>query len=886
MQVVFLLAFLACSAMSSLAQNVMFTGSVKDTTGQGIADANVLVQDTQAVAVQFTFTDNDGKFALELPDSIVKGNYFIQVNILGYESHKQKIVATQHDYLFILKESFNELKTVKVESAAIRARGDTLSYNVKSFSREEDRSIGDVIRRLPGMSVSEDGRISFNGKAIDNLLIHSDDLMDGRYGLAARSIGKEIIKSIDVIQNYQSISTLKDRAHSDKTVINLVLQNEKSVKLSGQAMISGGSPKLTNDALNLILLNKKFKMLNSIKYNNSGENYQFDFKDLSSSAVTQPKNLLSDAVKDNPGVPGAYIFRNNSFAINTNNLYNTKDSLQLRANVGLLLDKNTLNYQSVIENYVQGDTIVYRESQDVFRKPYAFTASINLLQNKANYYLKNQVQLALNGYTNSSNLNFNGNAFQQNLNMQAKTFSNDLQWVPGFLKRDILSVNWAFNYHAAPQDLFIYSGIDSLKLNNGKAYSGLHQYASIPSWHNRASINYYVNNARKIRMNYLAGLENQWQQLNSTLTLKQKNATENTYAGDAGNKLDWLKHRAFVQAGFWRKTNTWNIHLTLPFIAQQIHFKQNEYSLDKKQNNFLIMPELKAEYMLNPEHILNATYRYNQNFGGIEDVFQGIVVGNFRNIYSNDAFIREAASNELALRYEMKKSTSMLFFNAGFTYKNSLRNSVVSTNFDKNIQRTVFLPLENTQENISANVALSKYFFPLKTKLSLNASVQKQHYEQYINEKLLPIQSNLFNLGLEAETLLLNMISLNYAGNFNHMMSKTKLLAQNKFALNNHATVLNQHFSLGITPGIPVTLSLQGRHQVNKNITNAQNNFFFADARLRYRPKKIGVDIDLEVNNLFDQQEFNTYYLSANQVFYENYQLRGRMLLAKATFNF
>ena len=61
-----------------------------------------------------------------------------------------------------------ELKEVVVVADKITQRGDTLSYMVDAYKDAGDRVIGDVIKKMPGLEVSESGQISFNGKTVKN----------------------------------------------------------------------------------------------------------------------------------------------------------------------------------------------------------------------------------------------------------------------------------------------------------------------------------------------------------------------------------------------------------------------------------------------------------------------------------------------------------------------------------------------------------------------------------------------------------------------------------------------------------------------------------------------------------------------------------------------
>lgn len=69
----------------------------------------------------------------------------------------------------------------------IRRLGDTLSYEVNSFAKDENRSIGDVLKRLPGTEVSESGGIKYQGKSISKFYIDGDDLLEDRYNIGTRT---------------------------------------------------------------------------------------------------------------------------------------------------------------------------------------------------------------------------------------------------------------------------------------------------------------------------------------------------------------------------------------------------------------------------------------------------------------------------------------------------------------------------------------------------------------------------------------------------------------------------------------------------------------------------------------------------------------------------
>lgn len=102
------------------------------------------------------------------------------------------------------------LKDVYVKAEKISHHNDTTSYLVSGFSSAKDRTIGDVLRKMPGIEVAKNGSVSYNGKAINEFLVEGVDLFDGQYNIATRNISHDLISKVDIIENYQSAKVMKD----------------------------------------------------------------------------------------------------------------------------------------------------------------------------------------------------------------------------------------------------------------------------------------------------------------------------------------------------------------------------------------------------------------------------------------------------------------------------------------------------------------------------------------------------------------------------------------------------------------------------------------------------------------------------------------------------
>lgn len=162
---------------------------VEQKSGNPLSGAYIALISNGGLLVSWDFSNEDGKFSITVPENKQVDN--IHFSLLGYKKYLLPLSDFPLDgYIKMECEDFH-LEEVKVSAQRIVERNDTLVYSVAGFSQPQDRSIADVIAKMPGMEVSENGQISFNGKNINKFYIEGMDLMSDRYSLAANNISKK-----------------------------------------------------------------------------------------------------------------------------------------------------------------------------------------------------------------------------------------------------------------------------------------------------------------------------------------------------------------------------------------------------------------------------------------------------------------------------------------------------------------------------------------------------------------------------------------------------------------------------------------------------------------------------------------------------------------------
>ncbi|MDO8365236.1 MAG: carboxypeptidase-like regulatory domain-containing protein, partial [Saprospiraceae bacterium] len=225
---------------TSVSYGQSIVGLVHDSLNNPISFASVVAtscQDDQVLA--FTNTDDQGRFQLTVKtgcDSIT-----VAARSLGYRTKSYRIAIRDlpAEREFVLASTVLEEVMVHGKTPPVIARNDTTEYNVASFSDSTEVSVEDLLKKLPGVRVAENGLITYNGKTVERVMIDGDDLFSQNYTLATRNIRADLISKVQVIDRFQENPLLKGIQESDRMVMNLKIKPERKRTLSGNAELGG-----------------------------------------------------------------------------------------------------------------------------------------------------------------------------------------------------------------------------------------------------------------------------------------------------------------------------------------------------------------------------------------------------------------------------------------------------------------------------------------------------------------------------------------------------------------------------------------------------------------------------------------------------------------------
>lgn len=269
----YLPTLIICSCAQLALAQVDVRGTVLDqSNGSPLRGASVTVKGANGKIRKFAATRTDGSFSLPL-DSI--GGNRLEVSMLNFAKQSLALDSVELPLVVYLEPKSTMLKEVMVKADRIREQGDTISYSVGAFAQKQDRSIGDVLARMPGMKVESSGRIQYQGEDINKFYIEGSDLLGGRYGIATNGIRHDDVGAVEVMENHQPMQVLAGIAFSDKAAINLKLKNRAKATWTFHGTGGGGyswQPQgaIWDGELFAMAVMPAFQSITTLKSNNTG----------------------------------------------------------------------------------------------------------------------------------------------------------------------------------------------------------------------------------------------------------------------------------------------------------------------------------------------------------------------------------------------------------------------------------------------------------------------------------------------------------------------------------------------------------------------------------------------------------------------------------------
>ena len=835
------------------AQN--YSGIVLEKDGKTpIVGVSVSLVTSNGMLTAWGYTDNKGVYSVSLPkDKTAEKIYY---SLLGYKKISIPLADFPSDGKILLESEDFHLEEVKVTAQRIIEKQDTLVYSVAGFSQPQDRSIADVIAKMPGMEVKKNGQISFNGKNINKFYIEGMDLMSDRYALASNNISKQRIKSVEVLQNHQPVELLRGKSFSEQAAINLVLEDDSKMNLVGTADLGLGANKddlLYNNRLMAMLFGKKHQNLSIYKNDNTGYDLFNEINPITLSELTKENlmesGLVSSITANSPGIDRARYMFNKSHLVATNHLAQLADKTTLRTQISYF---NDISKQSnVIETeYLFPDALdkMLYESNLWRDKRNRLDANLNFELNRPNLYVKNELKGTFDWISTSSQTILNDNS--QNLKSSPnRQFVSDVLDIKLPISNDryisIVSTN-NYNYH--PQELSLYSG-EMQRLNYSSFYSNTSASFRHRLW--------------RMYANHQIGFQGMFQSLKSTI-------------GDVTSisKQRYERYMPYIGTGLQFDNRT--IHMEADIKMNLYNWQLEKHSLNRKKTEFSPDARFYLKYSVSATSDLSLNYRYSELLQDLRQVYDGDLFTSYRTIVNNSHSPEADGTHSLTLRYQYSQPIKGIFFMLSALGSTTHRHSAYVTTLqpESGILVRTKKDADYNSEMYLVNGRFSKSFGWWKSLLGLYGSYMKSFDAQYSSKELQDYDMNNYSAGISFSARPLSWLSFELESQWQQTRMKSELADSRINQLKHNANLI-----------FPITRSLQfGINNAIYQSLETKENSWFTDFTASYTYKR--VEFQLNVNNILGKSTYEREFISSIERNYYRYTLRPREVLAKVSFAF
>lgn len=221
------------------------SGTVYDkSTKEAVGQAGIRVlsaKDSSYIAG--TSTLDNGKFSIP----VKSGKYIVNVSFLGY---KQSFVNANvsgkpvalgdimlQDDGILLSEA-----VVTAKAAEIAIKGDTVEYNADSYKVQESAVVEDLLKKMPGAEVDDEGKITINGKEVKKILVDGKEFFSSDPKVASKNLPAQMIEKLQVLDRKSDMAQMTGFDDGEEeTVINLTVKKGMKEGLFGNVSAGVGN---------------------------------------------------------------------------------------------------------------------------------------------------------------------------------------------------------------------------------------------------------------------------------------------------------------------------------------------------------------------------------------------------------------------------------------------------------------------------------------------------------------------------------------------------------------------------------------------------------------------------------------------------------------------
>jgi hypothetical protein len=466
--------------------------------------------------------------------------------------------------------------------------------------------------------------------------------------------------------------------------------------------------------------------------------------------------------------------------------------------------------------------------------------------------------------------NYNSSIFQRYLNHNFFISNNYKNVFP--LGKYLGTFQSFFSFKKSPEKLNVFPGQFSNLLNNNFDYEELEQKIKIQSLFFNNSLN-FTKRINKVVITPKIGFLFENQNLNSNIYINKSNLTQNEFK----NEIERNKALFYLESKFEYKQNDWRFNVQLPLNSY--FFEVKNFSNYNNENYLTFEPKISISKELNSVWKASLLYRRSIQFGGLEKLYEGYILTDYRNIKRYNSNIAKSINNNYSFGINYRNPVKSLFGSIFYAFSKSENNILYSSKIDLNgASEFEGFIIDNFRNSHNLFGRIDKYFSTLKTNVKLNTTFTKFDYKQFLNNNLTTISNTSYEARLTFETEVSNWFEVD--------LNTRLFISTNKIQGSNNRKIANQHHGINLNfyANDYNYLALKSEMFLNDSFTKNVSSVFL-DFVYRYTWKKKNIDFEFQLNNILNTENYTTIAVSEFSYTETNFQLRPRQVFFNMRFS-
>lgn len=843
----FVLAALTVAAQINVSGIVVEEGSNEPLTG-----ASVILRNAEGKIKKYATSDAKGKFSISTPE--IKG-YTIDVSMMSFAKQTVKLDSAQLPVTIVMEASATMLKEVAVKADRIREQGDTITYTVGSFAQAQDRSIGDVLKRMPGIDVSNSGKIQYQGEDINKFYIEGSDLLGGKYGIATNGINHDDVGAVEVMENHQPMQVLSGISFSDKAAINLKLKNKAKATWSFHGDAGGGyswQPEgaVWDGELFAMAAMPGFQNITTFKTNNIGE-------DLSASATdffaSRRETGLSQYVSVSlPGVPNLSRKRtlfNRSALVSTNSLWKVKNG-EFKTQVDYSFNRVTAQAANITTYFLESGDRVITENRDGRDRSHSLSGKFIYEVNQKTTFINNT--LSTNIDWDDVTLGVTGSLpNDQSAKLPDYYVTNKFKMIKRFNGKHLVTFQSNNEWESLPQTLNV-----SLEGNNIRQHIGDHAFYT----HESAA---YAFSIKGITVSLEGGVKGYLRSLNTELPDMPEEIP-----GETENVLNTNYFTVYASPKFeyWVKRVNFTLNAPVSFA---------HYTFDKalaNRSEVYFSPSLSMNWKPNNRFSMTLRGGTGRSPMNLNMIQPGYIMTNYRTFKQGVDDFYNSTSQNVSASFAYKHTRRGVFANAIVMQSWSHLPYTMAQQLYGDYIVYSYTDAKSDGQNLMAMGSVGKTLDFMRGSANVNGSFNRGESHLFSENNAVNSTSIGWSVGAKINGAPVKWLSFDYSIDFSDSQLKMNGVK------NSWLSGMENSLLINIMPHSKWEWRIMGEHYRNELTEGTYKNVFLLDTKLVYKLSK-RIELSAMLNNIFNQRTYNYTTYSQLSSFESQGWLRGRELL-------